>query len=371
MTSCISAFLSLMGSSSILYIIFRDDKKSHKKEPYHRIMSGLSAMDWIVSFNILLQPFAAPPTTGWPLAMGNQTTCNFVGFFVMFWSGAAFYSAFLSIYFVATVRGQSKIIAKWEPYGHVLAVLFPLLISLLSMATGNINPNNVYAICTNGPYPEHCTFHAETPCERGDRWGHVLIVFCAFVCTSMSVFGIVNTWLVYWTVQRQYNCTRRLSFTAELGESQLRRQAQVARQATLYTLAFLTGGAVQLLAIVYSMGKEPQGRYFVVMMFFRALFPLQGFWNWLIYVRPRVVEWRQQGVEKLSWVQAYSRVMAGRTDTTTLVRRHHPRPHAPDQTSSSGKSEGTQHSTGEESADGMRQVQFQVETKQDLIRTTP
>lgn len=82
----VSAPLSVVGSALIIWVILHDRKKSLlKNSPYHRIMLGLSTVDFIVSLAmIVLGPWAVPEFIEYPF-VGNRakswTPCTVGGFF--------------------------------------------------------------------------------------------------------------------------------------------------------------------------------------------------------------------------------------------------------------------------------------------------
>jgi hypothetical protein len=77
----ITGFLSLLGSSFIIYLIYKDREKKLKKT-YHRLLLGISTSDWLNSARACTSSFLMPRgTPGVWKAQGTQATCTMQGFF--------------------------------------------------------------------------------------------------------------------------------------------------------------------------------------------------------------------------------------------------------------------------------------------------
>lgn len=74
----ITGCLSILGSSLIIFRVFKIRGRS---TPYDRTMLGLSIADLFASFSYGFGPFLLPEETSTrPWALGNRTTCTFLGF---------------------------------------------------------------------------------------------------------------------------------------------------------------------------------------------------------------------------------------------------------------------------------------------------
>jgi hypothetical protein len=77
----ITGFLSLLGSSFIIYLIYKEREKKLKKT-YHRLLLGISISDWLNSARACTSSFLMPRgTPGVWKAQGTQATCEVQGFF--------------------------------------------------------------------------------------------------------------------------------------------------------------------------------------------------------------------------------------------------------------------------------------------------
>lgn len=61
--------------------------------------------------------------------------------------------------------------------------------------------------------------------------------------------------------------------------------------------------------------------YLCFMILLWMLFPLQGLYNWIIYLRPRLVRWKDAHPE-LSWCGAYQQVLSGKPVPTSNRTAH-------------------------------------------------
>ena len=84
----LTAPLSVLGSSAIIYVLIKEGmlRKRASNPSFGRLMLGLSTMDIVFSFTILIFGSWAVPE-GSPYAYnprGSTTTCNIAGFFMSF-----------------------------------------------------------------------------------------------------------------------------------------------------------------------------------------------------------------------------------------------------------------------------------------------
>lgn len=134
-----SAFISILGSSAIIYLAYQR-RKVQRWTPYTRLLVAMSIFDILFSINIASGTYLRPKETStrqW--AYGNETTCNYVAFMNQFsWSGM-WYQGMLSIYFLLTARFGMKNdqIAKCvEPMMHFVALGFNIGAGVYSLITG-------------------------------------------------------------------------------------------------------------------------------------------------------------------------------------------------------------------------------------------
>jgi hypothetical protein len=109
MIGSITALISFIGSSLILYSIWVDRKETLKRV-YHRLLLGMSCVD---SFSALGSVLFG----GWGVtsgaanqvwARGTIATCNTLGFFLHMQMSTLCYSALLTVYFLLVIKFGKK-----------------------------------------------------------------------------------------------------------------------------------------------------------------------------------------------------------------------------------------------------------------------
>jgi hypothetical protein len=155
-----TAPFSVLGSILIIWVILYEGKKVLHKSPYHRILLGLSVLDFFNSMGVLvLGHWTVPEEVSdvIPNARGSFTTCNISGFFLNLLFGTLFYSATLALYFVAIIRFEKK--EAWfarsiEPFGHFLAIVYPITSGCVAVLYDFMNPLGILpGWCWIGDYP--------------------------------------------------------------------------------------------------------------------------------------------------------------------------------------------------------------------------
>jgi hypothetical protein len=334
-----SCLLSLFGSCTIIFLILQSEHRTG--EVYHRLVFGMSISDLFFTSGLLLQPFLMPSETGFPFAIGNQTTCNIMGFIAPFFVTSYCYSSFLGVYFMMMVRynrKQKDLARLLEPWVHILAWGFPLVYAITVVSLQLINPNPYLGICNTIPYPIECTFLDDVECVRAEMATFIVPVHDA-ISLLYVVISLVSTWLVYWTVRKQSRTMTRYNVDGTINENQRKRERAVAIQAVCLSGAYLIGFntivSVELLKGIYSPKLSGIGDledypfFFVAEFLIWLLFPLQGFVNCLIYIRPRYQRWRNYFPEK-SWLWSFRMVVTGQTappggwNTPALSTRFNP-----------------------------------------------
>jgi hypothetical protein len=137
LTPVFTGLLSAWGSVTIIYMVLTSSKRSC----YKRIMLGLSVFDLMSSLTIALQPFLLPsdsqPPRVW--AVGNDASCNAMGFFHQFSQAAVWYTGFLSVFFLLTIRfdfSEETMAKCMEPLFHVWSIGYPLVTGIVGLVLG-------------------------------------------------------------------------------------------------------------------------------------------------------------------------------------------------------------------------------------------
>ncbi len=128
----ISGLASLISSTTINIMIFRSSKKL--ADPYRRLIFGISCFDILQSLSHTLSIFKSNPDelSSW-LALGNQTSCQVLGFFHFAGhNGSLFYNLSLNIFYLCLVKYNVKKDCyrhRIEPFLHGLPVAWSIISS--------------------------------------------------------------------------------------------------------------------------------------------------------------------------------------------------------------------------------------------------
>jgi hypothetical protein len=212
----VTGSLSLLGSTLTLLSIYRtrfDVARSNqlssnqrrssiyrskaKTSPvYHRILCAMSVYDIVYTlfssmFGALFNPAYTPALADTP---GSRFTCTLQGFFVQWGFGSFAYGAWLSVYYVLTIRyniSEAILVRYVEPVMHFSVFMFYFGTAVIASALGYMNPTNL-AVCWIVPYPLYCAYERfHCPCARGANFKDV-ILWMVLVPSCVSVTVILT-----------------------------------------------------------------------------------------------------------------------------------------------------------------------------------
>jgi hypothetical protein len=318
-----AASLSIFGSLYILY----DCSIGVRKQPhrpkiastYHRLLMGLSVCDILMSVGLFTSTWAMPHDTEnvWG-AHGTVATCEAIGVLEQAGVAAVLYNASLSTYYLLRIR------FGWHPFQlnriEVWLHLAPLLFGLTTMMAGiplTLYNSGIFD-CWIAPFPQGCseswrnpdqTAQDYIPCERGDnaslyQWGFDIIP----KWTSILVVT-VNMFLTHRGLVLQERTARKYSFVAASTTTQsapnshgscatttpTRASTRTTQRTTLARRharqSYLYVGALYITYIPVVITRLTQllsgTVYYEMLLTISITIPLQGFWNLMVYLRPR------------------------------------------------------------------------------------
>lgn len=274
-----SGLLSVLGSSWITAEIL-SDRRNKLRLAYHRFLLGMSLSDIVASFFWFLSSWCVPEGTWWGAA-GNAATCQMQAFFTRFNITTALYNVALAVYYLLVLRfrwKESRIRKRVEPLLHFVAIATGLATAISGLIIG--------AFGSRGPYchvpPGLLNTRVGQFFVSGSAWFIISIVVmtaCMIVC-FLHIRQTEAASIRHYRRSVQSAPLPRQG--AGLGSSKSR---EFALQGTLYVAAFCIAYAFPIaLNIRILAGKETA---FIVYYIAHFFFPLQGFFNFFIYVRPR------------------------------------------------------------------------------------
>jgi len=270
----VTGSLSILGSFSIIYMII-SDRRRKLGQPFHRLMLLMSIFDILHSAAIVVSTAANPKESNVEGAKGNNYTCDIQGFFMMLGLAVPLYNSCLNTFFVLTIRYNvsSQQFRKFELVLDAIAILIPLSLAIYFTASGVMAPSPI-GVCL--PEGDIALWTIQS-----------LLFFCFIIC-------IVSMICVCWTVISQatkmekytnYSTTRNTPHRGSRVNDDKKRTIQ---QAVLYTFAFIFTYAFPIMSIFYITQEDEAQPPLAIRILFIIFYPLQGFWNFVFYVRPGV-----------------------------------------------------------------------------------
>ncbi|GFH55748.1 hypothetical protein CTEN210_12224 [Chaetoceros tenuissimus] len=362
---CITAAISASASSLLIFFILIDYATTGLKSPYSRIIFGLCIADVLQSLGILLSPFAAPTDPKHIFGIGNEQSCDAIGFFTVVGSLAVpLYTLHLTYYFLKRVKYKVKprdFAYGEEKWLHILTWLFSIIISVYAVVKGQINPTRNGASCYIASSPLGCGKDDEQECVRGEgaRKTNALAVVFVFI-VFIALFCVLGAFSLHvYRSEKQLQPTkakakeviaqkkkesedvfvengkiRQEALDAQVNEeapSPARENEAVLRyakqamdlvltksavgQSSLYIFAFM----LIYIGPIISRVKGQSIRFDEVMFWITSIFyPLGGFFNMIIYTRPKVKALKKV-VPELSNFMAFLAVLVSGGETPNVM----------------------------------------------------
>ncbi|CAJ1931670.1 unnamed protein product [Cylindrotheca closterium] len=378
-----ACILSILGSS-IIILIALDSRKRKKWSPYTRLLIGLSVSDIVSSINIALASFLRPTDSPRASAftIGNATTCYVSGFMTTVTRSAKFYSCMLSFYFLLTARYRLKnsfIARRIEPGMHCISLGYPLVSAIVG-AYYNVYADTVtymgcFVSCPPETNEEDCI--ATTLGWIFYGWPF-LFVLASLIVNNVLIWLLVHGQSVALQENdasgkveaaqdesKDFRCvddddgsfheqTKRsvdetfISDTTPSSDnlnkvqqkkaskaptaSHMRRLQLVKSQAFLFVGAYAfvnIWSGIMAIAEQNSHAEDDVLSFLVkmypIMILNALLAPMQGFFNMLVYVRPKYLTTRHQFQDQSRW-WVMKRVMLGEKRVRALGKPRIPKP---------------------------------------------
>lgn len=221
-----------------------------------------------------------PPDSGAFLASGTTATCTAQGFFNELGNLATpLYNASLCAYYVLVIRqswSETRIRIRVEKFMHAVPIVIASTIAILGLVFKLYN--NSGWLCWIAKYPKNCSGPTCTRGEYADifRWVHYAIIWTAIICVTLGMY------LIYLTVK---------DFEKEEAEenneenARMERSRKVAIQSALFVGALYLTWSFTTITRIYQVTTGNNSTALLVLM--AIFFPLQGFFNFLVFCRPR------------------------------------------------------------------------------------
>jgi hypothetical protein len=304
----ISGSMSLFGSVVIITIILRSF--AGLKTSYHRLLFGMSLFDICASVAMGLSHLPMPANDLWyetsfqGTKFGNTATCTMQGFFFVFGSTGAFlYNGALCIFYTSTIAFSMHVDSfkrRFELVSHLVPIAVALSLAIYPLPSQMYNLTEGSAWCNIKRYPSYCGEEYNS-CVRG-RSGFdeplVLAGCLAFnlifiiVCLSLVCLKVFKQKREFDAYARQIELTNTNSGSfVDQRLLQLSSRNTMTRAVTLQSIAYVAAlfltYAFPIMSTVNIIPKK--GGFFQVIKKLALVFqPMQGFFNFLIFVGSKV-----------------------------------------------------------------------------------
>jgi len=297
-TPKITAGISIPCDLFIIKEVLRDYKRKRAK-PVDRALLGMSAIDFFASTGWFMSTWLVPRGSQNTIyAVGNTQTCTYQGFLLQFAIGAPLYNCSLALYCLLAIKYKwtNENIIKIEPWIHGGIMAFSSVTAVAGVILQLFN--QVTSVCWINEHPQGCNSgSSDIACERGNNaWIYGLLWFYCplWLCIMLTLAALV---LICQHVRRTFQQSQRHDFVSQLRKRKSfknRIQAarnkpflntnDVAKQAILYSICFFITWAPSTTWSIMGWFNSPK----FWLDFFSSFFePLQGFMNFLIFIRPR------------------------------------------------------------------------------------
>jgi len=269
----VTAALSILGSSLIIYMILSDWKRKLDR-PFHRLVLMMSIFDFLQSAAMAVANTAFPQESNIDGAKGNTQTCAIQSFFIALGLAVPIYNACLNIFYVLTIRYRfsSERFTKFEPALHAIAILVPLSTSITFIALGDYKPQ-------------------ESLCAPNTKYFFIAIASLFGICFLICITSMIS---ICWTVISHANKMEKYTTFPRNKKLPVRtsrikhEKEETIKQALLYASAFILTYFFLIMSMLFVRFGNQSTPPAALLILSNIFYPLQGFWNFVFYVRPGV-----------------------------------------------------------------------------------
>ncbi len=378
-TAASTGSVSFISSMVIVCILLR----SHAglSRIYHRLLFGMCIGDMLSSSIYLMAPAVVPKDMNYHVwnARGNQASCDFQGFVAIFGifvtSG---YNCSLCLYSLARVKYKKTeryIKAKLELWLHCLPIVIALAVSIAGLASQVYNPG--LTNCFVSPYnPPHCEGIEkgmipngyEIPCGRGtenyDVFYYILLVKNLGILPGI-IFGTMA--MMYREVlkseknmekygigalrlkklspgvngndnqqdgqdggkvqktsipRRIISIPSRLSRGSTHSNRSMKNTRKVMYRALAYAMAYFATYIFPTIIEIETLASKGKPLNINVQLYLAVIFhPLQGLFNLMVFMYPRVLSAKRSKKHPRSWAGAFVHALVSRGEKVTMRMR--------------------------------------------------
>ena len=360
-SSMITGSISFAASLTLIVMILRSDLKL--STVYRRLIFGISVFDLVQSLSQGMSSLPMPAGSIWA-AVGNNVTCDLQGFTtVVGVHGSVLYTLSLSVYFLFALKYEvsgARIKKFVEPFLHTIPITMSLSIGIYFYATDTYNPSGSF--CWINPQPVFdCVQLSVSQKECLTKHSDLIFLISSLMSFPLALAIVGNCavlFMLWYTEYKQSVKTQRERLLVEeqqlpntsytttsstaaprspggsLLASRLARPSRASKQRRIdirrRAIAYIIGFAcTYFFAIIARYWEVAAGRApFAIILITRTLYPLQGFFNLLIYTYPHADAYHRR--HRCSWFKAFVKIIRAGGDSDqhrelrpTLRRQRH------------------------------------------------
>lgn len=323
-TQRFSSTLSIIGSSAIIMMLVFQKGRSRLDQMQNRLILGMSIMDVLNSLALSVSTAASPKKLSSYIygALGNQTTCSIQAFFITLGLSVPCYTCMLCLYYLGVIKYNmtDEALEQYERLMHITSISIPLFVSIFALSFDLFHPRTSRG-CWLG---DRCTFvdvKEEEECQATPEsllqtvriilLTYLVIIFVVIVYSMGSIYFFVRKRTLAMTKYESFG--RGNSVTGNKESKGVQEETYI--QAMMYIMAYLCTFIAPFLNFWLGDG-------FAAQLFSRLFYPLQGFWNFITFIRPRYVLIREKhGHESRVWIlKAVIFGMDPKTEKASLER---------------------------------------------------
>ena len=301
-----SSVLSVLGSATVIFMILRRSRKKDSGETQkvafqNHLLLPLSLFDIIGSigwgFSTLPIPKGSACTF---MAFGNRATCITQGFMILLGHCTPMYNGALCVYYLLVVKFNVKdqVFVRYEPLIHAACILPPLFTAIVAMSNNLINNHAIACLIVDSN-------HYIPSSAKNNHENLTLSILYAGSLIIMVSLMIVIVYCMY-TLYKFVEDKDQTMSTYEFPAARQKKKTSTVLhdtkiQAFLYVISFFLTyipSSILILIDVFFQKNTP----YPMNVIFAILSPLQGFWNCLAYIRPRlaIISKKHKGKSVLS-----------------------------------------------------------------------
>jgi hypothetical protein len=298
----ITGLLSTICSILILYAIYKSPLQL--STTYHRIMTMMSIFDILGSVCIALTTLPMPSDDSVRYAgpmLGNKHTCQIQGYISTFGlaGGSSLYMC-LSWYFVfrmTFMMNLDTISKRIEPFFYLYSLGLALFLSSYNLSKDLLNTIPSDQFCSIGVNHSNCTYSIEEDyfmCDLLYTEFYKALDIAMYLIGSNLCMIVIAMIIIIWTITKKSKIIKHLRKDMRQRENEddkldaifeFRYARVLVFQALMYIFAYLITWVFMVIPMAVVMDRKS---YDVIQLFKSIFFPMQGFWNLIIFVYDKV-----------------------------------------------------------------------------------